>query len=139
MATYVLVSGAASSRWHWHLLDTELRQRGHDVVVADLPCDDDAAGLQEYADAVIDAIDLVGADRDLILVGHSFAGFTAPMVAARRPVDLLVLLNPMVPTPGESPGDWWAATGHTEATSGQDGGESIDVFFHDLQPDLGNH
>lgn len=58
------------------------------------------------------------------------------MVAARRPVDLLVLLNAMVPEPGESPGGWWVATGHDDATSGQAGGESTDVFFHDLQPDL---
>ena len=137
MVTHVLVPGAASSPWHWHLLEAELRRRGHDVVTPDLPCDDDTAGLQEYTDAVVDAIDVVGtADRDLVVVAHSFAGFTAPLVAARRPVHLLVLLNAMVPSPGESPGDWWAATGHADATSGQDSGEGVDVFFDDLRPDL---
>jgi hypothetical protein len=28
----------------------------HDVVAPELPCDDDAASLDDYADAVVDAI-----------------------------------------------------------------------------------
>ena len=32
----------------------ELRDRGHDAIPVDLPCDDDSAGLSEYADAVVD-------------------------------------------------------------------------------------
>jgi pimeloyl-ACP methyl ester carboxylesterase len=51
--TYVLIPGAGGSAWYWHLVDAELRQRGHDVVVVDLPADDDAAGLPEYTDTVI--------------------------------------------------------------------------------------
>ena len=45
----------------------ELRSQpgGHDVVAADLPCDDDRAGLAEYADAVVGA---VGDRRDVVLV-----------------------------------------------------------------------
>jgi pimeloyl-ACP methyl ester carboxylesterase len=139
MATYVLIPGAASSPWHWHLLDAELRRRGHRVVAVDLPCDEDAAGLQEYADTVlaaIDALGLINADEELVLVAHSFAGFTAPLVAARRRVDLLVLLNAMVPSPGESPGDWWTATRHAVTASGHDDGEGTDAFFGDLPPDL---
>lgn len=140
MATYVLIHGAASRPWHWHLLEAELQRRGHDVVTPDLPCDDDTAGLQEYADAVVHAIDVAdAAEQDLVLVAHSLAGFTAPLVAARRPVQMLVLLNAMVPSPGEPPGDWWAATGHADAANGQDdsgdGGSSVDVFFHDLRSD----
>ena len=38
MATYVLIHGAADSGWFWHLLEAELRRRGHDVVAPDLPC-----------------------------------------------------------------------------------------------------
>jgi hypothetical protein len=36
MATYVLIHGAGDSGWYWHLLEAELRARGHDVVVPDL-------------------------------------------------------------------------------------------------------
>lgn len=49
MAVFALVHAAAVDAWYWHLLSAELRARGHDVVAADLPVDDAAAGLPEYA------------------------------------------------------------------------------------------
>src|SRR5262249_50039405 len=127
-----------SDSWYWHRLVPELRARGHDVVAPDLPCDDDAAGLAEYADAVVDAI---GERSDLVLVAQSLAGFTAPLVCERLPVDPLGMLAAMVPSRGESPGDWWATTGHTAARREQDerDGRPTDgpfdafaTFFHDV-------
>ena len=103
MATYVLIHGAGDSGWYWHLLEAELRDRGHDVVAPDLPSEDDAAGLPEYADVVVDAI---GDRSDLVVVAQSFGGFTAPLVCDRAPVDLLMLLAGMVPSPKEPPNDW---------------------------------
>jgi hypothetical protein len=47
MATFVLIPGAGSDSWYWHLVEPELRKRGYDVVSMDLPCDDDGAGLAE--------------------------------------------------------------------------------------------
>jgi len=44
MATYVLIPGAGSDSWYWHLIVPELAARGHEVVAVDLPCDDDTAG-----------------------------------------------------------------------------------------------
>jgi pimeloyl-ACP methyl ester carboxylesterase len=76
MDTYALIHGAADTGWSWHLVAAELRQRGHDVVAVDLPCEDDSAGLPEYADAVTEA---VGARTGLVLVAHSCGGFTAPV------------------------------------------------------------
>ena len=35
-ATYVLIHGAGDVGWYWHLVEAELRGRGHDVVVMDL-------------------------------------------------------------------------------------------------------
>src|SRR5204863_4877214 len=92
-----------------------------------LPCDDDTAGLDEYADAVVDAI---GDRTDLVVVGQSFAGFTVPLVAARRPTRLLVLVAAMIPAPGESPTNWWADTGYRPGTGGP-----RDVY-HDVAPEL---
>ena len=140
MTTYVLIHGAGSDSWYWHLVAPRLRGRGHDVVAVDLPCDDDSAGLTEYADAVVEAI----ADRkDLVVVAESMAGFTAPLVCDRRPVALMVLVAAMVPSPGESPGDWWANTGWAQARREQaerDGrGEDDDpvsLFLHDLPADV---
>jgi len=138
MATYVLIHGAGDSGWYWHLLEAELRDRGHDVVAPDLPSEDDAAGLSEYADVVVDAI---GDRTDLVVVAQSFGGFTAPLVCDRVPVDLLVLLAGMVPSPGEPPDDWWANTGYARARREQDQRDGrppddIALFLHDVPPDL---
>ena len=49
----------------------------------------------------------IGDRRDIVLVAQSLAGFTAPLVCERLQVDLLVLLNAMIPLPGETGKDWW--------------------------------
>ena len=67
MATFVLIHGAGDVGWYWHLVEAELRERGHDTVAPDLPCDDDSAGLPEYVDAVVQAI---GDRIDLVVVAH---------------------------------------------------------------------
>jgi pimeloyl-ACP methyl ester carboxylesterase len=112
MATFVLIPGAGGLSWEWHLLEPELQARGHEVVAVDLPAGDDSAGLAEYADAVVAAI---GERTGLVVVAQSFGGFTAPLVCERVPIDLLVLLNAMIPNPGETFGDWWSNTGQGAA------------------------
>ena len=67
-----------------------------------------------------------------MLVAQSLGGFTAPLVAERLPVSLIVLVAAMVPAPGESPGDWWANTGHVSP----DPFDPMEVFLHDLPGDL---
>jgi pimeloyl-ACP methyl ester carboxylesterase len=129
VTTYVLLHGADSDSWYWHLVSPRLQALGHDVVSVDLPCDDDGAGLREYADALVDA---TGDRRDLIVVAQSLAGFTAPLVCDRLPVTLLVLVAAMVPMPGESPGDWWVNTGHEFP----DPFDAAVVFAHDLPSEL---
>jgi pimeloyl-ACP methyl ester carboxylesterase len=129
MSTYVLIHGGGSGGWDWHLVEAELRSRGHDAVAPDLPSEDESAGLWEHADAVVDAI---GDRTDLIVVGHSFGGFTAPLVCARVPVDLLVMVTAMIPSPGERPADWWANTGHPVDA----GDDQIATYLHDVPPAL---
>jgi pimeloyl-ACP methyl ester carboxylesterase len=115
MSTYVLIHGAGSDSFYWHWVTPLLEAGGHDVVAPDLPCEDESAGLEEYTNVVVDAIgDRAGTDQ-LIVVAQSLGGFTAPLVAARVPVELIVMVAAMVPTPGESPGDWWENTGWSEA------------------------
>lgn len=142
MATFVLIHGAGDSGWYWHLLEPELRDRGYEVVAMDLPCEDDSAGLTEYADAVIDA---VGNRSDLVLVVQSFGGFTAPLVCERVPVDHMVLIAPMIPAPGEAPDDYWANTQYAAsasqvAESGEDTHDqeaaTIAAFYHDVPAEL---
>jgi len=80
MATYVLIHGAGDVGWYWHLVEAVLRARGHDTVAPDLPCEDDAAGLPEYAKAVLDAI---GDRQHLVVVGQSLVPSRRPWCATR--------------------------------------------------------
>ena len=132
MATYVLIHGAGDVGWYWHLVEAELRERGHDVVAPDLPCEDDSAGFSEYADTVLDAI---GDRRDLVVVAQSAGAYTAPLVCDRRPAERLVLVAGLVPAPGEAAEDWWANTGYGEEQHEQYDDDTA-LFYHDVPRDL---
>ncbi|MDS0134169.1 MULTISPECIES: alpha/beta hydrolase [unclassified Amycolatopsis] len=116
MSTYVLIHGGGDVGWSWHLVAAELRARGHEVIAPDLPGDDDTATLTDYADAVVEGI---GDRTDVVVVGHSFGGFTAPLVADRLAAGLLVLVAGMIPAPGEPPEEWSRNTGCGEAVQAQ--------------------
>ncbi len=134
--TYVLIHGAGGDAWQWRLLEAELRIRGHDAVAMDLPVEDESAGLQEYANAVIDA---VGERTDLVVIAHSLGGYTAPLVCDRIPVKRMVLVAGMIPLPGESAFDMFANTSHQSSpvNAGLSDVESmIATFMHDVPADL---
>jgi pimeloyl-ACP methyl ester carboxylesterase len=100
--------------------------------------------LSEYADAVCRAAagGSAGADGPVVLVAQSMGAFTAPLVSKRLPSELIVLVNPMVPAPGESAGQWWAATGQkaamvehlTDLRLGRTSFDMVEDFFHDVPP-----
>ena len=99
MTTFGLVHGAWHGAWCWELLEPELRSRGHGSVAVDLPSEDPAAGSARYAELIVDA--LAGQD-DVVVVGHSLAGVTIPLVALARPVRHLVYLCGVMRDPGRS-------------------------------------
>ena len=142
MVTYALIPGAGGDPWEWHRLVPELEARGHDALAIRLPADDDSCGWSDYADSVIDA---VGDRTDVVVVAASMGGFTAPIVCTRRAVDVLVLLNAMIPVSGETFNAWWSDTdtgsarrayhdsiGLTPAQAEDDGV----IYYHDLQAEL---
>src|SRR5688572_7610951 len=140
MATYALIPGGGGDPWEWHRLVQELAARDQEAIAVRLPSDDDAAGWSQYADAVVDAC---GHRSEVVLVAESMGGFTAPIVCTRRPVDLLVLLNAMIPLPGETFNDWWTNTGSGAARReyhdqiGLTTAEADDdpvIYYHDLPP-----
>lgn len=109
-----------------------------------LPLDDPDAGPSAHADAVVHALgELRG---PLLVAGQSLGAYAAALVAARIEVAELVLVAPMIPAPGETAGDWWAAAGHDEAiaplirrlgsmsTWGPE--ELAEVFLHDVPPEI---
>ncbi|MGK5173491.1 alpha/beta fold hydrolase [Geodermatophilus sp. CPCC 205761] len=142
-ATFVLVPGAGGQAWYWHRLVPELERRGATAVPVELPAGDDSAGLDRYTRTVVEALD--GArDGPLAVVGQSMGALTAPLVCRATRVDLLVLLNAMVPRPGESGGEWWTATGQARAREEAarehgwpyDPEDLGDTFTHDVPPEV---
>jgi pimeloyl-ACP methyl ester carboxylesterase len=140
MSGFVLIPGAGGAAWYWHRVVPLLQQAGHQPTAVDLPGDDEAAGLPEYTDLVLSAI---GSRDDVILVAQSLGGFTAPLVAAKAPLRAVVLVNAMIPSPGETPGAWWASTGWLEArvAAAERGGYGTEFdeaayFLHDVPPEV---
>ena len=139
-ATFVLIPGAGGDTWFWHRLVAELEGRGHRAVPVELPAADESAGLAAYADTVVAAI---GDRSPVVLVAQSMGGLTAPLVCDRVPVDLLVLVNGMIPRPGETGGEWWTATGQGDAAAAylRELGLPAELdddgtYFHDVPADV---
>ncbi|HEY7432228.1 MAG TPA: alpha/beta hydrolase [Streptosporangiaceae bacterium] len=140
MSRFVLVPGAGGAGWYWHLVAGELQAAGHEAVAVDLPAADESAGLPEYTDLVIAA---AGGRDDVVLVAQSLGGFTVPLACARLPVKLLVLVNAMIPAPGETAGQWWDNTGWEAArvAAARAAGYSTEFdlatyFLHDVPADV---
>ena len=138
--TVVLVPGAGGVAAYWHLVQAGLTSLGVDSIAVDLPGDDPEAGLPAYVDLITDAA--AGLD-DVVLVAQSLGGFSASWAADRLPTSAIVLLNAMIPLPGETAGEWWGATGSAEAMrelairEGRDPDPfDMDVYFlHDVSPE----
>ncbi len=140
MTTYVLIPGAGGVAWYWNRVVPLLERAGHAAIPVDLPGDDEQAGLAEYADVVLAAID---GRTDVALVAQSMEGFTAPLVCAGATVESLTFVNAMIPVPHETAGDWWGDTGAPEARvkAAEVGGYNTDFdpvtyFLHDVPADI---
>src|SRR3954466_16234248 len=140
MTSYVLIPGAGGSSSYWSRVVPLLEHAGHPAGAVDPPGPDPQAGLPEYADLVVRA---ARDFDDVVLVAQSLGGFTAPMAAEAMAAEALrvqelVLVNAMIPVPGETPGSWWDATGAVEArdeAAGLGGSRALDVetyFLHDV-------
>jgi hypothetical protein len=141
---FVLVHGAFHGAWCWDHLRPELTRRGCAVVAVDLPIDDAAAGAEDYAAAVVTAVP--GAEP-VVVVGHSLAGLTIPLLPTLIPVKRLVFLCAMLPQPGlsfdEQHADMDSGFVPSEtARANPDGSASwpqagaIEMFYHDCPLDI---
>jgi pimeloyl-ACP methyl ester carboxylesterase len=101
MATYVLVSGAWLGGWCWQPIARRLRDQGHDAYPVTL------TGLGERVHLaspevnldthITDVVNLIEFEdlRDVVLLGHSYAGLVVTGAADRTPerISQLVLLD----------------------------------------------
>lgn len=140
MSTYLLIPGAGGVAWYWHRVAPLLRAAGHTAIAIDLPGDDPDSGLPEYADLIAEAGD---GQPDLVLVAQSMGAFAALPACALLPVRALVLLNAMIPAPGETAGDWGENTGAAAARTdaahagGYPDGFDLETYFlHDVAPEI---
>lgn len=140
-STFVLIPGAGTDPRVYGATIEALDALGHDIAPP-LPLDDQGATPSDHAAAVGKA---VPRGREVV-VAQSLGAGTGPLVATSVPVAQLVLLAPMIPTPGETAGEWWENTGHAEAiadvlerhgpmsTWGPDA--FSEVFLHDVDPEV---
>jgi len=99
MSALLLLHAAWHGAWCWNPLQEELASLGVESVAMDLPADDPGAGIDRYADAVVEA---AGGHDDVLVVAHSLAGLVAPVAAERLDARGIVMLAALWPRPGHS-------------------------------------
>src|SRR3954466_2302795 len=113
MSTFVLVHGAWHGGWCWDRVAPRLRAAGHEVHTPTLTGLSERAhllsplvGLDTHVEDVVRLLDVLQL-RDVVLVGHSYAGQVVTAVADRRPaaVALRVHLDAFVGDDGEAARD----------------------------------
>lgn len=106
--TYVLVHGAWQAPYVWETVKSNLIQKGHKVIVVELPGHgkdfslNHTLTLDVYRDKVIEAFSNV--NEKVILVGHSMGGMVISAVAEKVPskIKKLVYIGAFLPTNGQS-------------------------------------
>ena len=133
--SFVLVPGAGGNAGFWQLVEPLLRKAGFHSVAVSLP-NWPGATLADQADAIVATAE---ASAEITVVAQSKGAFS------QLPVSELLLLNAMIPAPGETAGEWWANTGQADAMRSNDLREGRDpdagfdaqtYFLHDLPPDV---
>ncbi|MFD8549647.1 alpha/beta fold hydrolase [Streptomyces sp. NPDC059649] len=128
MTAFVLVAGAWLGSWAWEEVAAELRAAGHDVrpvTLSGLAEKQGApAGLQTHVQDVVDEIERRDL-REVVLVGHSYAGIPVGQAAERIGDRLarVVFVDANVPADGESfVSSWPSGRAMVEASIAENGG-----------------
>ena len=106
--TYVVVHGAWSGPWAWDAVATQLKAKGKEVTVVELPAHGDdqtpiaGATLDAYVMKVETAVN--AAPGPVVLIGHSLGGVIISQVAEQEPEHIakLIFVAGFVPKDGDS-------------------------------------
>ncbi|MET9871618.1 alpha/beta hydrolase [Streptomyces sp. NPDC006386] len=134
MTDFVLVAGAWLGAWAWDEVAAGLRGTGHGVHALTLSGLAEkqgvAAGLETHVRDIVDGVERLG-PRDVVLVGHSYAGIPVGLAAERIGDRLrrVVFVDANVPVYGESFLSGWPSEGVRRSIAEHDG------FWPPLGPD----
>ena len=106
--TFLLIHGAWEGAWSWKETTALLEKKGHSVYAIDLPGHGDDTtptseiNLELYVNRVKE--ELAQMDGQVVLVGHSFAGFINSQVAEDMPekIEKMVYVASAVPYDGKT-------------------------------------
>jgi len=130
--------------WHepscWDLVRERLEALGHATTAPDLPLHDTAA---EYEDRIRPALEaLADADGPVVVVAHSQSSALGPLVAAARPVSLLIYLCPRmgsIEAPPDAPEPFRAGIpfppAAADGTTAWDPEVAMEVMYRRLPPE----
>jgi pimeloyl-ACP methyl ester carboxylesterase len=118
MATFVLVHGSFHGGWCWQKVARLLRQSGHEVYAPTLTGLGERShlatpktGLELHIQDILQVLEYEDL-RDVVLVGHSYAGLVITSVAEHVPqrVARLIYLDAFIPHDGKSAFDLMPGT-----------------------------
>jgi pimeloyl-ACP methyl ester carboxylesterase len=126
MTHFVLVAGTWLGAWAWDEVAAELRAAGddaHPLTLSGLAEKQGVpAGLETHVQDVVDEVGRLGL-RDVVLVGHSYAGIPVGLAAERigDRVRRVVFVDANVPVDGESFLSGWPSDPVRESIAAHDG------------------
>ncbi|MFK4069009.1 alpha/beta fold hydrolase [Streptomyces sp. NPDC029674] len=112
MTDFILVAGAWLGSWVWEDVAGELRAAGHGahpLTLSGLADRQDVpAGQETHVRDIVDEVERLGL-RDVVLVGHSYAGIPVGQAAERigDRLNRVVFVDALVPVDGESFASMW--------------------------------
>ncbi|KAL5557139.1 hypothetical protein UlMin_039375 [Ulmus minor] len=128
---FVLVHGVCHGAWCWYKLKPRLESAGHRVTAVDLSASgintkkiQDVRSMSEYSQPLLELISSIPSHEKVVLVGHSFGGFSLGLAMENFPhkifvaVFLTALLPDTIHQPSyvidqfcsRTPGDVWLDT-----------------------------